>query len=145
MQRIVTDRFDLGSLLGRERDGLAVLPSVLDALAEAVTIRAPDDSLIYANRAALARMGMSTLTELQAADPKALMGDYETTAADGEPLSMQDLPSVRLLRGEDGGSFGLGAAPAALGHLLESFVFCELEKSLPFLDRRFHRADYRVG
>jgi len=41
------------------------------------------------------------------------------------------------LRGEDGGGFGLGAAPTALGHLLESFVFCELEKSLPFLDRRW--------
>ncbi len=101
MQRIMTDRFDLGSLLGRDGDGLTILPPVLDALAEAVTIRAPDDSLIYANRAALARMGMSTLTELQAADPKALMADYETTAADGEPLSLQDLPSVRLLRGED--------------------------------------------
>ncbi len=101
MQRIVADRFDLGSLLGRDGDGLTILPPVLDALAEAVTIRAPDDSLIYANRAALARMGMSALTELQAADPKALMADYETTAADGEPLSLQDLPSVRLLRGEN--------------------------------------------
>jgi PAS domain-containing protein len=100
MQRIVTDRLDLGSLLGRDSDGLAILPPVLDALAEAVTIRAPDDSLIYANHAALVRMGMSTLTELRAADPKALMADYETTAADGEPLSLQDLPSVRLLRGE---------------------------------------------
>jgi serine phosphatase RsbU (regulator of sigma subunit) len=101
MQRIVTNRFDLGSFLGQDSDGLTILPPVLDALAEAVTIRAPDDSLIYANHAALARMGMSTLTELQAADPKALMADYETTAADGEPLSLENLPSVRLLRGED--------------------------------------------
>jgi PAS domain S-box-containing protein len=101
MHRIVTDGFDLGSLLGRDGDGLTILPPVLDALAEAVTIRAPDDSLIYANRAALARMGMSELSELQDADPRALMADYETTAADGGPLSMQDLPSVRLLRGEN--------------------------------------------
>jgi PAS domain S-box-containing protein len=101
MQRIVTDRLDLGALLGRDSDGLTILPPVLDALAEAVTIRAPDDSLIYANRAALARMGMSTIAELQGADPKALMADYETTAADGEPLSLESLPSVRLLRGED--------------------------------------------
>jgi PAS domain S-box-containing protein len=101
MQRTMTDRFDLGSLLGRDSDGLTILPPVLDALAEAVTIRAPDDSLIYANDAALARMGMSTLAELQGADPKALMADYETTAADGDSLSLQDLPSVRLLRGED--------------------------------------------
>ncbi len=101
MQRIVTNRFDLGSLLGRDSDGLAILSPVLDVLAEAITIRASDDSLIYANRAALERMGMSTLTELQTADPKALMADYETTAADGESLSLEDLPSVRLLRGEE--------------------------------------------
>lgn len=99
--KIDTLRINLGKLLGLEQDGPTVLAPVLDALAEAVTIRAPDDSLIYANRAALARMGMSTLAELQAADPQALMADYETSAADGEPLSLRDLPSVRLLRGED--------------------------------------------
>jgi PAS domain-containing protein len=101
MQGIVTDKLDLGSLLGGDADGPTILPPVLDALAEAITIRAPDDSLIYANHAALARMGMSTLTELQAADPKALMADYDTTAVDGEPLALENLPSVRLLRGED--------------------------------------------
>lgn len=103
MQRTATDNLtvSLGSLLGLDGDGSTILTPVLDALAEAVTIRAPDDSLIYANRAALARMGMNTLAELRAADPKALMADYETTAADGEPLSLQDLPSVRLLRGEE--------------------------------------------
>jgi PAS domain S-box-containing protein len=102
MQRTATDNLtvSLGSLLGLDGDGATLTP-VLDALAEAVTIRAPDDSLIYANRAALARMGMNTLAELRAADPRALMADYETTAADGEPLSLQDLPSVRLLRGEE--------------------------------------------
>jgi PAS domain-containing protein len=101
MQGIVTDKLDLGSLLVGDSGGPTILPPVLDALGEAITIRAPDDSLIYANRAALARMGLSTLGELQAADPKALMADYDTSAADGEPLSLENLPSVRLLRGED--------------------------------------------
>jgi PAS domain S-box-containing protein len=103
MQRTTIDKFGvgLGPLLGLDTDGPTILPPVLDALAEAVTIRLPNDSLIYANRAALARLGMSTLSELRAADPKALMADYETTAADGEALSLQDLPSVRLLRGEE--------------------------------------------
>ncbi len=73
---------------------------VLDALAEAVTIRAPDNSLIYANRAALDRMGLATLAELRGADPQALMADYQTTDDDGRPISLHDLPSVRLLRGE---------------------------------------------
>ncbi len=103
MQRTATDNLTitLGSLLGLDGSGPTILTPVMDALAEAVTIRAPDDSLIYANPAALARMGMNTLAELRAADPKMLMADYETTAADGEPLSLQNLPSVRLLRGEE--------------------------------------------
>jgi serine phosphatase RsbU (regulator of sigma subunit) len=90
---------DLGVLLGADVNALALTP-VLDALAEAVTIRTPDDSLIYANRAALARMGLRTLAELQQADPQALMADFETTDEDGQPISLRDLPSVRLLRGE---------------------------------------------
>jgi hypothetical protein len=40
------------------------------------------------------------------------------------------------LRGEDAASFGLGAEPVAVGHVLESFVFCGLEKSL-FLNLRW--------
>ncbi len=91
---------DLGAIL--DLGGPApILTSVLDALGEAVTIRAPDNSLIYANRAALDRMGIATLAELRHADPQALMAGYETTDQDGGPISLNDLPSVRLLRGED--------------------------------------------
>ena len=52
-------------------------------------------------------------------------------------LHFMDMGCASALRGEDVGSFGLDAAPTALGHLLESFVFCELEKSLPFLDSKW--------
>lgn len=74
---------------------------VLDALAEAVTIRAPDNALIFANRAALDRMGIATLAELQKADPQTLMAGYETTDEHGQAISMHDLPSVRVLRGDN--------------------------------------------
>jgi PAS domain S-box-containing protein len=74
---------------------------ILDALAEAVTIRGPDDHLIYANAAALERLGLETVEQLRQADPRGLMAGWETTSADGEPIAMDDLPSVRLLRGED--------------------------------------------
>ena len=73
----------------------------LDALAEAVTIRAPDDQLIYANRAALRRLGLDSVRALREADPRALMEEYETTDERGRPIAMDDLPSVRLLRGEE--------------------------------------------
>jgi len=85
-----------GALAGSEQR-LAV---TLDALAEAVTIRAHDRRLVYANRAALDRLGLDSIEQLSAADPEQLMGPYETTDEHGGELKMADLPSVRLLRGE---------------------------------------------
>ncbi|MGH2831431.1 MAG: SpoIIE family protein phosphatase [Solirubrobacteraceae bacterium] len=76
------------------------LATIVDALAEAVTIRGHDNHLIYANRAALERLDMSSVEELRCADPRALMGPYETVTEDGREIRMDDLPSVRLLRGE---------------------------------------------
>jgi hypothetical protein len=90
----------LENRLEAELGGGRVLMSVLDALADAVTIRAPDDRLIYANRAALARMDLESVEELRAADPRHLMDRWITTSEDGPPVAMDDLPSVRLLRGQ---------------------------------------------
>jgi PAS domain S-box-containing protein len=74
---------------------------IVNALAEAVTIRASDNHLIYANRAALDLLGFASVQELREADPRALMGPYETAGEDGSEIRMDDLPSVRLLRGEE--------------------------------------------
>jgi serine phosphatase RsbU (regulator of sigma subunit) len=76
------------------------LSVIMDALAMAVTIRGPDDHIIYANQAALDRLGLASVEALRDADPRALMGDYETTDERGQPIGMDDLPSVRLLRGQ---------------------------------------------
>jgi PAS domain S-box-containing protein len=73
---------------------------IMNALAEAVTIRGPDDHIIYANQAALDRLGFASVEQLRAADPHALMADYESTGEHGEAIRMEDLPSVRVLRGE---------------------------------------------
>jgi len=56
-----------------------------------------------------------------------------------------DMGCATALRGEDAHSFGLGADPVALGHLLESFVFCELEKSLPFLNKKWELYHWRMA
>jgi len=77
------------------------LQAIVDSLVEAITIRAPDDRLIYANRAALERLGMASVEELASADPRALMGDHQVWTEDGHEVAMDDLPSVRLLRGEE--------------------------------------------
>lgn len=59
-------------------------------------------------------------------------------------LHFLDTGCATALRGEDSGSFGLGADPTALGHLLESFVFTELEKSLAFLSKRWRLYHWRL-
>jgi PAS domain S-box-containing protein len=77
------------------------LAVIVDALGEAVTIRGLDDRLIHANRAALDRMGLSSVQQLREADPRTLMAGWETVAEDGREIRMEDLPSVRALRGEE--------------------------------------------
>jgi PAS domain S-box-containing protein len=77
------------------------LSVILDSLAEAVTIRAPNNHLVYANQAALDRLSFDSVAALRDADPRELMGPYETTDEHGRPLEMDDLPSVQLLRGEE--------------------------------------------
>jgi PAS domain S-box-containing protein len=73
---------------------------ILDVLGEAITIRDRADHITYANRAALDHMGFSTLAEMQSRPPGAIMEDYIVEREDGSPLTMNDIPSVRLLRGE---------------------------------------------
>ncbi|HEY1629929.1 MAG TPA: ATP-binding protein [Rhizomicrobium sp.] len=60
-------------------------------------------------------------------------------------LHFMDTGCATALRGEESASFGFGADPVALGHVLESFVFCELEKSLPFLNRRWELYHWRFA
>ncbi len=91
----------LEDLLGELRGSEQRLEVVLGALADAVTIRGADNRLLYANQAALDRLGLESVEELRAADPYELMSPYETIGEDGRPIALEDLPSVRVLHGED--------------------------------------------
>ena len=73
---------------------------LLDTLAEAITIRDPDDQIVYANSAALDHLGFATLEDLQARSLDSVMDDYIVRDEHGDPLQMSDVPSVRLLRGQ---------------------------------------------
>ncbi len=73
---------------------------VLDGLPEAVTIRDLDDHIVYANRAALLDMGFESLADLQRRPPSDIMADYLVHDEFGRELSMADIPSVRIIRGE---------------------------------------------
>jgi predicted AAA+ superfamily ATPase len=58
-------------------------------------------------------------------------------------LHFLDTGCASALRAEDSSSFGISADPVALGHLLESFVLIELEKSLPYLVKRWRLYHWR--
>jgi PAS domain S-box-containing protein len=84
------------ALRGRRRG----FEEILEILGEAVTIRNRSDEIVYANPAALRHMGFSSLEALQLRPPGSIMGDYIVTDERGGDLTMSDIPSVRLLRGE---------------------------------------------
>lgn len=87
----------------------------MEILGESVTIRAPDDSIIYANRAAREDLGFDSLEELVSRSPRSLMDDYIVTDEDGRLLTLEDLPSVRLLHGEPAEPLLLHAVSRATG------------------------------
>src|SRR4051794_29160873 len=76
------------------------LKRILDVLAEAVTVTERDGGLVFANAAALERMGLGSLEEAMAASPSELLARFEITTEDGRPLHAADLPGRRLLRGQ---------------------------------------------
>jgi PAS domain S-box-containing protein len=73
---------------------------ILDALAEAVTIRDPHHHILYANRAAFESMGFASLADMQRRPPQSIFEDYIVQDEHGEELTMDKIPSVRLLAGE---------------------------------------------
>jgi PAS domain S-box-containing protein len=88
---------ELEAQLRRGHPGFA---EILDSLAEAVTIRDPHHHILYANRAALKRMGFASLEELQRRPPSSIFSDYVVHDEHGGELRMEDIPSVRLLAGQ---------------------------------------------
>lgn len=75
------------------------MADILDALAEAITIRDPHHRILYANQAAVRSMGFASLEDLQSQPPGEIFDEYEVVDERGQPLTMEDVPSVRLLAG----------------------------------------------
>ena len=74
--------------------------AIVGSLTDAVTIRDRHHRFLYANSAALAHLGFATWEELQATAPADIMADYLVWTEDGDEVTMDDIPSVRILRGE---------------------------------------------
>ncbi|MEY2440917.1 MAG: hypothetical protein QOJ46_343 [bacterium] len=90
---------------------------ILEILGEAVTIRDRADEIVYANPAALRHMGFASLEDLQRRPPGSIMSDYIVSDEHGRDLTMSDIPSVRLLRGEDADPLLIRTVHRATGEL----------------------------
>jgi PAS domain S-box-containing protein len=74
--------------------------AIVGALTDAVTIRDREHRFLYANRAAIAHLGFDSWEQLRETPPAQIMKDYLVWNEHGEPIAMEDIPSVRILRGE---------------------------------------------
>ena len=113
------------ALRGSERRFEAIVGS----LADAITIRDRQHRFLYANPAAVAHLGFATWEELRDTTPDAIMADFLVLDENGAELRMDDIPSVRILRGE--------AAEPLLIHTVQRTTGVQrwnLLKAAPLLD-----------
>ena len=77
------------------------LTAALSNLAEAVVVQDRDQRLVYANEAAAATLGFPTVDALLGAEPADLVEIADFYNEDGSPLTPEQYPSYRVLRGEE--------------------------------------------
>jgi PAS domain S-box-containing protein len=81
------------------RGDTSLFTELVELLAEAVTVRSAEGEIVYANQAALAHLGFASMEELRLRSSQSIMDDYIVEDEHGEPLTMNDVPSVRLMHG----------------------------------------------
>ena len=115
------------ALRGSERRFEAIVGS----LGDAVTIRDRQHRFIYANPAAVAHLGFTSWEELRDTSPDAIMSDFDVWDEHGREVRMTDIPSVRILRGEE-------AEPLLIRtvHRQTGVERWNLLKAAPLLDER---------
>jgi PAS domain S-box-containing protein len=131
----VSERAELlRQLEGQRRGRDPGFGEILDTLAEAVTIRDPEHHILYANRAALRQMGFASLEDIQRTPPQTIWADYLVHDEHGDALTMEAIPSVRLLAGKPADPLVLRTIHRSTGELR-----WEVLKSAPL-----HDADGRL-
>lgn len=90
----------VGELRAALRGSERRFEAIVGSLGDPVTIRDHEHRFVYANRAALVHLGFETWEELRETAPDTIMSDYLVWGEDGREIAMQDIPSVRILRGE---------------------------------------------
>jgi len=74
--------------------------TIVGALGDAITIRDREHRFLYANPAAVAHLGFDSWEELRDTAPDTIMQDFLVWDEHGHEIRMEDIPSVRILRGE---------------------------------------------
>ncbi len=82
------------------RGGGLRFTQLLDALAEAITIRSIHNELVFANQAALEQFKASSIEELRDRAEDSMLGSYALYDEQARLLSLEDLPAARVARGE---------------------------------------------
>lgn len=77
------------------------LGATLQAIGEAITVRTPDGTMLFANNAAARLLGFETADQLLAATTGEIMSRFEVVDAAGKPVPSSELPGRRALAGED--------------------------------------------
>jgi PAS domain S-box-containing protein len=103
--------------------------AIVGSLSDAVTIRDRHHRFVYANSAALAHLGFETWEALQATAPAEIMADYLVWTEDGDEVTMDDIPSVQILRGEQPRPLLIRTVNRATGQ-----QYWNLLKAAPLLD-----------
>lgn len=76
------------------------LEAVLENLAEAITVVDERGRTVFANRAALELLGLSSAAELTSAKPGEIMARFLVRDESGRELDLESMPARRLFRGE---------------------------------------------
>jgi GAF domain-containing protein len=79
----------------------AQMVAVVEKLAEAVTVNDPTGQIVYANEAAVELLRVTDVGELLGSAPGAIMDRFAVYDEDGRPLLLADLPSARVLAGDE--------------------------------------------
>jgi len=106
----VARRLAAGSWLDR-----AVIEAVLAAVREAVTVMDVEGRFVYANDAAARMCNLDSAAEMLALPPAEVLARFQLLRPDGSPLDPAELPSRRVLAGEESAELTVAFRPAGGG------------------------------
>ncbi len=100
----------------------ARLRSIVDVVADGITVQAADGRLVYANEAAARACGFETAAELVGAGRAEILARFELFDEAGEPFDASGLPGADVLRGQPASDRVVGFRVLATGEMRWSIV-----------------------